>query len=289
MEQPDIFEFKSYLFTIAYNMVGDVAAAEDLVQDTFEQWLRTEPEEVRQVKPYLSRILINKAIDKLKKLNKEREAYKGLWMPQPLLTEDGMEDENTLEYAVLFLLEKLNPYERAVFVLKEVFSFAHQEIATALNITIDSCRQLLHRAKEKVRTPGKQKQAEIRKQQELLEAFLLAVYQKNFDKLHEIFINDIVMYQDGGGKVAAALKPISGFSKIIKFLEGVMNLEPEAVFDIKPVQMNGERGIIIFRNGLLDSVLSIEIEQEKISKLFFIRNPDKIVLKKAADNNELVP
>ncbi|MEJ7678518.1 MAG: sigma-70 family RNA polymerase sigma factor [Segetibacter sp.] len=187
MQQHDIYQYKSYLFTIAYNMLGDIAASEDLVQDTFEKWLQSNHENVRQVKAYLSRILINKAIDKLEKLKKEREAYKGLWMPQPLLTEEYLQEEHTLEYALLFLLEKLNPYERAVFVLKEVFSLSHQEIATALNITPDNCRQFLHRAKEKVRSPGKHHEAGLKKQQELLEAFLQAAYQKNFDKLQEIF------------------------------------------------------------------------------------------------------
>ncbi len=279
MQQPDIYQYKSYLFTIAYNMLGDIAAAEDLVQDTFEKWLQSDHEKVRQVKAYLSRILINKAIDKLEKLKKEREAYKGLWMPQPLLTEEYLQEEHTLEYALLFLLEKLNPYERAVFVLKEVFSLSHQEIATALNITTDNCRQVLHRAKEKVRSPGKHQEAELKKQQELLEAFLQAAYQKNFDKLQEIFLEDIVMYQDGGGKMAAALKPIAGREKITKFLDGVMRLEQEAIFEIKPVWVNGIRGVLIFRNTVLDSVFLIEVEMNKISKMFFIRNPDKIILK----------
>lgn len=279
MQEQNIYQYKSYLFTIAYNMLGDIAAAEDLVQDTFEKWLQSDHEKVRQVKAYLSRILINKAIDKLEKLSKEREAYKGLWMPQPLLAEEYPQEEHTLEYALLFLLEKLNPYERAVFVLKEVFSLPHQEIAAALNITSDNCRQILHRAKDKARSPGKPQEAELKKQQELLEAFLQAIYQNNFDKLQEIFLEDIVMYQDGGGKIAAALKPIAGFEKIIKFLDGIMRLEPEAIFEIKPVWINGARGILIFRNTVLDTVFSIEVEKEKISKLFFIRNPDKILLK----------
>ena len=279
MRQPDIYQYKSYLFTIAYNMLGDIAAAEDLVQDTFEKWLQSDHEEVKQVKAYLSRILINKAIDKLEKLKKEREAYRGLWMPQPLLIAEDLQEELTLEYALLFLLEKLNPYERAVFVLKEVFSLSHQQIATTLNITSDNCRQYLHRAKDKVRSPGKHQESEIKKQQELLEAFLQAAYQKNFDKLHEIFLEDIVMYQDGGGKIAAALKPIAGREKIIKFLDGVMRLEPEAIFEIKPVWVNGTKGVLIFRNTVLDSVFLIEVERDKISKMFFIRNPDKILFK----------
>ena len=259
-------------------MLGDIAAAEDLVQDTFEKWLQSDHKKVTQAKAYLSRILINKAIDKLEKLTKEREAYKGLWMPQPLLAEEHLREEHTLEYALLFLLEKLNPYERAVFVLKEVFSLSHQEIATALNITSDNCRQVLHRAKDKVRLPGKHKEAEVKKQQELLEAFLQAAYQKNFDRLHEIFLEDIVMYQDGGGKLAAALKPIAGRKKVVKFLDGVMRLEPEAIFEMKPVWVNGTKGVVIYRNSILDSVFSIEVEQDKISKMFFIRNPDKIFL-----------
>ncbi|HEX8548835.1 MAG TPA: sigma-70 family RNA polymerase sigma factor, partial [Cytophagaceae bacterium] len=179
MQPRDIFQYKSYLFTIAYNMLGDIAAAEDLVQDTFEKWLQSDRENVKQVKAYLSRILINKAIDKLEKLAKERDAYKGLWMPEPLLTEEHTTDDHTMEYALLFLLEKLNPYERAVFILKEVFCLSHEEIAFALGLTIDNCRQILHRAKEKVRSPKKHQQAEIQRQQELLEAFLQAVFEKN--------------------------------------------------------------------------------------------------------------
>jgi RNA polymerase sigma-70 factor (ECF subfamily) len=277
--QPDIYQYKSYLFTIAYNMLGDIAAAEDLVQDTFEKWLRRDREQVKEVKTYLSRILINKAIDILGQLNKQREAYKGLWMPEPLLTQDNLQEQYTLEYALLFLLEKLNPYERAVFVLKEVFSFSHQQIATALHITSENCRQLFHRAKEKVRSPGKHQEAHIHKQQELLEAFLQAVYGKNFDKLQALFLEDIIMYQDGGGKMAAALKPIRGGDKIIKFLDAVMRLDPQAIFDIKPVWVNGARGVLVFRNNLLDSVFTLEVEKDKISKMYFLRNPDKILLK----------
>jgi len=276
-QQPDIYQYKSYLFTIAYNMVGEIPAAEDLVQDTFEKWLKSDTANVTQVKAYLSRILINSAIDKLEKLKKEREAYKGVWLPQPLITNDPLQEEYTLEYAMIFLLERLNPYERAVFLMKEVFAFPHPEIATTLNISAENCRQILHRAKDKVRSPAKLLEADLLKQQDLLDAFLLAVYQKDFDKLKDIFLKDIVMYQDGGGKIAAALKPISGWGKISKFLDGVLRLDPDAVFDIKPVLINGGRGILVLRGGLPDSILAIDVEEQKISKLFLLRNPDKIL------------
>jgi RNA polymerase sigma-70 factor, ECF subfamily len=278
MHQPDIYQYKSYLFTIAYHMLGDIAAAEDLVQDTFEKWLQRDTQQVQQVKAYLSRILLNQAIDKLEKLKKQREAYTGLWLPQPLLLEQDQPADYTLEYAVLFLLEKLNPYERAVFVLKEVFSLPHPQIARTLGITADNCRQLFHRAKDKLRAPTKKQQVPMEKQQELLNAFLQAVYEKNYTQLEEIFLQDIVLYQDGGGKMAAALKPITGGKKIIKFLEAVMGLDPQAVFEIKPIWVNGTKGYLIYRNTLPDTVFTLEVAENKINKLFLIRNPDKILL-----------
>jgi RNA polymerase sigma-70 factor, ECF subfamily len=279
MQPPDIYQYKSYLFTIAYNMLGDIHAAEDLVQDTFEKWLEIDYQKVKEVKAYLSRIVINKAIDTLEELKKKRETYKGLWLPEPLLAQQELPEEHTLEYALLFLLEKLNPYERAVFVLKEVFSFQHQQIASTLHITADHSRQLLHRAKEKVQSPGKQQAVQRPKQQALLEAFLQAVYEQRYAKLEELFLEDIIMYQDGGGKMAAALKPISGIKNIIKFLDAVMHLDPEAGFEVTPVWINGASGILVYRNKVLDTVVTLEAEGDKISKLFFIRNPDKILLK----------
>lgn len=257
-------------------MVGEIPVAEDLVQDTFEKWLSSDTARVIEMKPYLSRVLINKAIDKLEKLAKEREAYKGLWLPEPLITNDEQPPEHTIEYALLFLLERLNPYERAVFILKEVFSFSHDEVAETIGITPANCRQILHRAKDKVRAPVKKHGSDLEEQQALLEAFLLAVYQKNFDQLKDIFLKDIVMYQDGGGKMAAALKPIAGYDKIVKFLDAIMDLEPDVTFSVKPLMVNGLGGFLILRNNEPDTMFSLEVEDHKISKLFFLRNPDKI-------------
>ncbi len=275
-DQPDVYQYKPYLYTIAYNMVGEVPAAEDLVQDTFEKWLRADTDKVQDIKPYLSRILINKAIDKLEKIKRERESYKGLWLPEPLVSTEAREDEYSLDYAMLFLLERLNPYERAVFILKEVFSFSHDEVSEMLNITPANGRQIFHRAKEKLRSAEKKNKPDVQSQQQLLNAFLQAVYQKQFDELKKLFIEDIVMYQDGGGKIAAALKPIAGFEKITKFLDAVLGLDPQAVFDIKPLVVTGAAGVLVLRNGIPDTMIAIDTEQDKISKLFFIRNPDKI-------------
>lgn len=275
-DHEDLYQYKPYLFTIAYNMVGEVPVAEDLVQDTFEKWLRSDTAKVREMKPYLSRILINKAIDKLEQLNRERETYKGLWLPEPLAADEHNNEEYSVDYAMMFLLGKLNPYERAVFILKEVFSFSHDEVSETIKLTSANCRQILHRAKDKLRSPHTKTTSDLQSQQQLLNAFLHAVYHKEFDRLKSIFINDIVMYQDGGGKIAAALKPIAGFEKIVKFLDAIMDLDPQAVFDIKPLIVNGTAAVLLLRNNHPDTLITIDTEQDKISKLFFVRNPDKI-------------
>jgi len=280
MSQKDIFHYKSYLFTIAYNMLGDDAAAEDLVQDTFVKWLESDTTHVKEMRSYLSRIIINKAIDRLEQAKREREKYKGLWMPVPIMSDSpSIEEDYTIEYALLFLLEKLNPYERAVFVLKEVFSYSYEEISKFLEQSQDNCRQLLHRAKEKVRAPKKRQAAENDQHRELLEAFLMAYHQNEFKKLEEIFRKDIVLYSDGGGKMAAALKPIHGMDKVIKFLVGVAGLDPEARFALKPIYMNAGEATLIFRNSVLDTALYIVVEENKITELYFLRNPDKIKIK----------
>ena len=279
METQDLFAYKPYLFTIAYNMLGDISASEDLVQDTFEKWLSLDKTGVQSPKAYLSKIIFNKAIDLSNTLKKERAAYKGLWMPEPILADNlEKQNEDTLEYAVLFLLEKLNPLERAVFILKEVFSYSHEKIAELLDISTDNSRQLLHRAKANVRSPKKKKEAELGEHKKLIDAFLLATYQKDFDKLKEIFLEDIVLYTDAGGKVSAALNPIYGITNVLKFFQGVSKHQDGQVFEVKYIKVNSSDGVLIFKNGIIDTVLEISTSGGVISEVFFIRNPDKIKL-----------
>jgi len=277
MNQEEIFSYKPYLFTIAYNMLGDIAVAEDLVQDTFEKWLQSERTEVVQAKAYLSRIVINKAIDCLEQEKKKRETYKGLWLPEPMLS-DVMttEETHTLEYALLFLLERLNPYERAVFVLKEVFSLPYPEIAGFLSLSQDNCRQLLHRAREKVRGSEKKREIDPAKHTQLLEAFLTAMYQRDFQQLKQLLREDVAMYQDGGGKVAAGLKPLIGIPKVVRFLEGIMGLNADAQFRVMPVYMNAVPAVLIYRDDVLDTVFYLVAGGDKVNEVYFIRNPDKI-------------
>lgn len=279
MEQENIFRYKSYLFTIAYNLTGDTMVSEDLVQDTFEMWLSGDRSDVRDCKAYLSRIIVNKSIDRLDRQKKERSLYKGVWLPEPVIGEVSsfQPQEDMLDYAFLFLIDKLNPFERAVLVLREVFDYPYHEIADFLGHSEENCRQILHRAKEKVRVSRmKTKREDEGRHKKLLEAFLAAIYRNDAESLQSLLKEDIMLYSDGGGKVAAALKPLAGIPKVIRFLIGVNNLNKGSDFDLKEVRINGGPAIILFMNGAFHSFVWVDTDGDRISNIFLIRNPDKI-------------
>lgn len=279
MNQEELFSYKPYLFTIAYNMLGDIAVAEYLVQDTFEKWLQAGRSEVTQPKAYLSRIIINKAIDCLEQEKKKRETYKGVWLPEPMVAENtGAEENHTLEYALLFLMERLNPYERAVFVLKEVFAFSYAEIADFLEISQDNCRQLLHRSREKVRVSGKKQPADPARHQALLEAFLVAMYHRDFEQLKQLLHADVTVYQDGGGKVPAGIKPLFGIDPVAKFLQGILSLNTDAQFRMVPVFIHSVPAVVIYKNDQPDTIVYAVSADEVLTEVYFVRNPDKMKL-----------
>ena len=188
MGDKEIGNYRPYIFRIAYNMLGDISASEDLVQDVFEKYLKIDISKIKNLKYYLAKITVNLAIDYLNKLKLEREAYKGIWMPVPLIGE--VPEEESLDYALLFILEKLNPQERAVFVMNKAFKFSHDEISKFLSFSPENSRQLLHRASEKISSYRKPNKVDKHHHKQLLEAFLLAVYQKDFKQL-QIFSNRI--------------------------------------------------------------------------------------------------
>ena len=273
----EAYRYKPYLFSIAYNMLGEVEAAEDIVQDAFEKWLTVDHSKVTNEKAYLSRIVMNKSIDRLEKLKKEREAYKGTWLPEPVVYDTlPAEEEYNLDFAILFLLEKLNPYERAVLVLRESFDMDYAEIAELLGMSNDNCRQVLHRAKEKVKSPARRQQADPDRKRELLDAFLSAVHSKDPQRLQALLKEDIVMYSDGGGKVPAALNPLPGSEIVAKFFLGLMAQADPALVSFRSIYMNGDPAAIILYDGNIISLITAEVEDGKIVNIYNVRNPDKI-------------
>ncbi len=276
----DILALKPYIFQIAYNMLASVHEAEDVVQDVFEKWLTAT--DVVNPKAYLARMAVNRCIKRLDELKKERETYKGTWLPEPYITTEP-DPLPTIEYGLLFLLERLNPVERAVFVLRESLNDEYTYIAEVTGLTADNCRQVLHRSREKLgRSATYQPDASAIRT--LTEAFLLALNTQDRSALETLFKNDIELYSDGGGKRSAAVRPLLGLAKVVKFLLGIMALPENTTGDMayQPVYVNGLPAALIIRTGTgqADSIQYIMADDNHIARLLSMRNPDKLIVRK---------
>jgi RNA polymerase sigma-70 factor (ECF subfamily) len=272
----EILALRPYLFSIAYNMLGIVEEAEDIVQDVYEKWISAA--QVKVPKAYLGRMAVNQSIDRLNELKKLRENYTGAWLPEPYITLEP-DPSPTVEYGLLFLLERLNPVERAVFILRESFSEEYSSIAELTGLSVENCRQLLHRAHEKL-DRSKILPVDQVQQRALTEAFIMALQQQDRSSLDRLLRSDIELFGDGGGKRTAAIKPLFGLEMVSKFLLVIMQL-PENQnneFEYRPAFVNGFPAMLIFRrsNGELDSMQYVEVDNTKISRLLYVRNPDKL-------------
>ena len=276
----DVYQHRPLLFSLAYNILGEVQEAEDIVHDVFETWF-SKRLEVQYPKAYLSRAVVNRAIDRLETLKKVREVYKGPWLPVPIVAETTSPDErqsgDPLPYALLSVLEKLNPVERAAFILRQAFDFPYSEISEMCNLPEENVRQLVHRAREKLQQSRVRYEASVEERQRLLNAFLDASAKQDASKLKEILRHDVVLYTDGGGKVSAAVVPVHGPEKIITFLAKVVKGALDT-FEIKPVIVNGSAGALLIdkATGKIDTICTLETDGEQITGLYFVRNPEKI-------------
>lgn len=276
----DIYQHRPLLFSIAYDILGDVQEAEDIVQDVFESWF-SKSREVQYPKAYLSRAVVNKSIDRLDALKKAREFYKGPWLPVPIVSETfdtgDKQVADPLPYALLNLLEKLNPVERAAFVLRQAFDFSYGEISEMLDLQEENARQLVHRAQEKLQRPRVRYETSVEERQRLLNAFLEASANRDATTLKEILHSEAVMYTDGGGKVNAAVVPVHGAEKIINFVLNVLKGVTD-IFEMKPVIINGSAGVLLINKttGKTDTICTLETEGDRITGLYFVRNPEKI-------------
>ncbi|MFD8984938.1 RNA polymerase sigma-70 factor [Streptomyces sp. NPDC059564] len=274
-----VFEqHRPMLFGIAYRMLGSVADAEDLVQDT---WLRCSQVSGRIDNPvgYLARTVTNLALNRLTSAAVKREQYVGPWLPEPLVTvPDATGDTEVAEsvsLAMLVVLESLSPLERAVFVLKEVFGFSYREIAGTLDRTEVSVRQVGSRAKSHVqaRRPRYAAPAEVRRQ--VTDEFLAACLGGDLNRMLELLAPDVTAWNDGGGKVKAALRPLHGAENVARFLAAVL-AQPMEDPRLVAVDVNGSPGLLLTAAGRPDSVACVEVEDGRITEIRVIRNPDKL-------------
>jgi RNA polymerase sigma-70 factor, ECF subfamily len=279
---------RPYLLAVAYNMTGEVHEAEDIVQDAFEDLLKQSAGDIKSLKSYLTRIVINKSVDRITRLKKERENYPGVWLPEPYLTESENDiNADILPYAFIHLLENLNPVERAVTILREAFNYSYEEIADVCNVSVENCRQILHRAKPKLKSPVRSETTTSRETERIMHAFLQASLDQDAGRLSSILKEDVQLYSDGGGKATAARKILEGIIDVGKFVLGVVRKAFALWSQAKVVFVNGQPGLLMADENGVYMVLMIETQGDKISKVFTMRNPEKINYKNLSQNPTL--
>jgi RNA polymerase sigma-70 factor (ECF subfamily) len=272
------------LFGVAYGMLGDLGEAEDVVQDA---WLRTravDAEAVTHLEAYLVTVTTRLAMDRLRSAQSRRERYVGPWLPEPLLVDEADPESLTLETAELNLallcaLERLNPVERAVLVLRDVFDFEYAEIADIVEKTPANCRQLAKRARERAGEPTRRYRSDSEHADALVAAFTAAVTDGDLSRLTSLLAADAILYNDGGGEVPAARRPIYGAAKIGRFFTGLRRkgyFGPD--LEYVPVGVNGEPGLVrADPSGRARAVIAFETAGAKILAIRLLNNPRKLV------------
>ena len=270
---------RNLLFTVAYEMLGSAADAEDVLQETWLRWATVELDTVRDQRAYLVRITTRQALTRLRTLGRRKESYVGPWLPEPLLTTPDVAEDvelaDSVSMAMLLVLETLTPTERAVFVLREVFAVDYDEIAAAVEKTPAAVRQIAHRARSHVaarRPRGVVSAAETR---DALEAFQRAVETGDLQSLLDILAPDVVFLGDGGGIRQAVPRPVVGADRVARLLSaGVGRIA--ATMSLHPAQVNGYPALILRAAGEIDTVLALRIDHGQITGLYAVRNPEKL-------------
>ena len=273
---------RGLLFTVAYEMLGSAAEAEDVVQETWIRWHRIGADargEVRDPRAFLVRMITRKALDQLRANARRREQYVGEWLPEPLLTAPDVADDvelaESVSFAMLTVLETLTPVERAVFVLREVFDLPYAEIADAVDKSQAAVRQIGHRAREHVASRRPRVEVHRSEQQQVVERFLAAVTQGDLQGLLDVLAPDVVLVADGGGIAQATLKPVVGARKVANLLRTFEKFGADA--RIVPVTLNGSPAakVVDVADGY-DTAISLVVENGRVSQIYAIRNPAKL-------------
>jgi RNA polymerase sigma-70 factor (TIGR02957 family) len=270
---------RNLLFTVAYEMLGSAADAEDVLQETWLRWAGVDLGAVRDQRAYLVRITTRQALSRLRTLRRRKESYVGPWLPEPLLTAPDVAEDaelaDSVSMAMLLVLETLTPTERAVFVLRDVFGLEYDEIGEAVTKSPAAVRQIAHRARAHVaarRPRGVVSAAETRG---ALEAFQRAVETGDLQDLLDMLAPDVVLLTDGGGVKRAAVRPIVGAGRVGHFLAiGVPRIGSEV--SVEPVQINGRPALIIRLSGEIESLVAMQIDGGLITGLYVVRNPEKL-------------
>ncbi|NER79202.1 MAG: RNA polymerase sigma-70 factor [Leptolyngbya sp. SIO1D8] len=280
----DFNEYRSLLFAIAYRMLGSVMDAEDMVQEAFLRWQLVSTSSVKSTKAYLTTIITRLCIDRLRSAQMRREQYVGSWLPEPIVADQSTDPNATAELAdsltmaFLVLLERLSPLERAVFLLREAFGYDYGEIGEIVEKSTANCRQIARRARQHLANQRPRFQASLQQQEQLTRKFMLACRQGDFEGLLDLLAEDITLWADGGGQVVACLKPLHGAAKVAGFLRAVHRRRKKLGLPtaVELVQVNGQPGLWFGTRDNLQSIVAVEVVDNRIQALYFVRNPDKL-------------
>ncbi|MEV6716870.1 RNA polymerase sigma-70 factor [Lentzea sp. NPDC051208] len=269
---------RNLLFTIAYEMLGSAADAEDVLQETWLRWAGVDHGSVENHRAYLVRIVTRQALGRLRTLGRRKESYVGSWLPEPLLTAPDVAEDvelaDSVSMAMMLVLETLTPTERAVFVLREVFDVDYDEIATALGKNPAAVRQIAHRARSHVAARRPREVVTQAASREALAAFQRATETGDLQALLDLLAPDVVFLGDGGGVKQAVPRPVTGSSKVARMLLG--GLLKVTGWTMEPAQVNGCPALVVRFGGELDTVLAVRVEDGLISGLYAVRNPAKL-------------
>ncbi|MFE7437340.1 RNA polymerase sigma-70 factor [Streptomyces tendae] len=275
----DFVAHRNLLFTVAYEMLGSAADAEDVLQETWLRWAGVDLDTVRDRRAYLVRITTRQALNRLRTLGRRKESYVGSWLPEPLLTTPDVAEDvelaDSVSMVMMLVLETLAPVERAVFVLREVFDLGYDEIAEAVEKSPAAVRQIAHRARAHVaarRPRGEVSAAESRR---ALAAFRRAVETGDLQGLLDILSPDVVLLGDGGGIKQAVLRPVVGADKVARLMLGGLG-KLDMAMRMDPAQVNGHPALVVRLDGELDTVVAVRFDEGRITGLYAVRNPEKL-------------
>jgi RNA polymerase sigma-70 factor (ECF subfamily) len=275
-------QYRGLLFSVAYRMLGSVADAEDMLQETFIRWQQAANNEIRSPRAFLVTVITRLCINQLQSARVRREEYVGEWLPEPLVTDTGSDPlgvlkiDESLSMAFLLLLERLTPMERAVFLLREVFEYEYAEIAKVLGQSEPNCRQILRRARQHVGDIRRRFDATTREHDDLLKRFIQAVRKGELGDLIELLSSEAVLHTDGGGKAIALPSMVEGAENIARtILERMSTVAPKNLI-VRMARINGQPGFVSYLNGKPFSALTLEGGKDNIKAIYIVTNPRKL-------------
>ncbi|SCA99448.1 RNA polymerase, sigma-24 subunit, ECF subfamily [Bacillus mycoides] len=283
METEQLYEaYQPLLFSLAYRILGSVMDAEDIVHDVFISFNNMEDvQSIENMRAYLCKMVTNRSIDKLRSAAHKRNVYVGMWLPEPFVEEIDDPSESfvmkeSISTAYLLLLQQLTEVERVVFILREVFSYDYEEIASIVEKSSVNCRKIFQRARKSILDKPKQSTLSTKKMAAYVEKFVSSLQCGDTQGMLEVLKTDAIFKADGGGKVTTAINPIYSADKIIRLFFGIAKRMPEKYsVDFKIV--NGAPGVIVTINNKVTYVLSFIFEDEKISNIYMMVNPEKLM------------